>query len=65
MERDKMLAVAFFIFSVESFYLNIISDLPEVFFEVVTAVRSQVRFPMVSLKFFIDTILPAALWPWG
>ena len=25
--------------------------------------RSRVRFPMVSLKFFIDMILPAALWP--
>ena len=27
--------------------------------------RSRVRFPMVSLEFFIDTNLPAALWPWG
>jgi hypothetical protein len=27
--------------------------------------RSRVRFPMVSLDFFIDIILPVALWPWG
>jgi hypothetical protein len=27
--------------------------------------RSRVRFPMVSLQFFIDIILLAALWPWG
>jgi len=27
--------------------------------------RSRVRFRMVSLEFFIDIILPAALWPWG
>jgi hypothetical protein len=27
--------------------------------------RSRVRFPMVSLEFFIDIILPAALCPWG
>jgi len=27
--------------------------------------RSRVRFPMMSLEFFIDTNLLAALWPWG
>ena len=27
--------------------------------------RSLVRSQLVSLKFFIDIILPIALWPWG
>jgi len=27
--------------------------------------RSRVRFPMVSLEFFINIILPASLCPWG
>jgi len=27
--------------------------------------RSRVRFPMVPTEFFIDTICPAALQPWG
>ena len=25
----------------------------------------RLRFPIVSLEFFIDIILPVALWPWG
>jgi hypothetical protein len=29
------------------------------------AARDRVRFPRVSLEFFIDIILPAAVWPWG
>jgi hypothetical protein len=29
------------------------------------AERSRVRFPMVSLGFFIDIIVSVALWPWG
>ena len=27
--------------------------------------RSRVRFPVVSLEFFINIILPTALWSWG
>jgi hypothetical protein len=26
---------------------------------------TRVRFLIVSLEFFIDIMLPAALWPWG
>jgi hypothetical protein len=32
---------------------------------VVQAGRSRVRFPIVSLEYFIDLILPATLWPWS
>jgi hypothetical protein len=39
-------------------YIFILSHKPQ-------AGRSRVRFPMVSLEFFIDIILPATLWLWG
>jgi hypothetical protein len=29
-----------------------------------SCIRSRFRFPMVSSEFFIDIILPAALWSW-
>ena len=32
---------------------------------VLQVTRSRLLFPMVSLEFLIDIILPAALWPWG
>ena len=33
--------------------------------EALRGLRSRVRFPIMSLDFIIDIILPAALWPWG
>jgi len=27
--------------------------------------KARVRFPFVSLEFFVDVILPAAIWSWG
>ena len=35
------------------------------FHSALQAGRSLVRFRLVSLEFFSDIILPAALWPWG
>jgi len=34
-------------------------------FHCTTSRKVTVGFPMVSLEFFIDVILPATLWHWG
>ena len=34
-------------------------------FTTIILVWARVRFPMVSLEFFIDVVLPAALCPWS
>jgi hypothetical protein len=34
-------------------------------FTTLLAGRSRIQLPMVSLQFFIDIFIPAALWPWG
>jgi len=33
--------------------------------QLVEAGRSRFRFPIMSLEFFINITLSAALWPWG
>jgi hypothetical protein len=43
----------------------LIVDFCLLFFWTCLLFDAWVRFPMVSLEFFIDIILPAALWLWG
>jgi len=42
-------------------YFRILSNFSRVFMLLI----NDELFPMVSLEFFIDIILPAALWSWG
>ena len=49
-------------------FVHIFVGVPDGAFGCGTALRNgrpQVRFAMMSLKFFIDINLPATLWPWG
>jgi hypothetical protein len=40
------------------------ADIPHSYIYLYTVILLKL-FPMVSLEFFIDIILSAALWPWG
>ena len=44
---------------------GIIVQIIKRFIHSATIGRARVRFAIVSLEFFIDIILPAALWHWG
>jgi len=50
---------------VEEIKTHILRSVKIFFFTALQTGRSRVRFPMVSLEFFSDIILPVALRPWG
>jgi len=41
------------------------ADCVEIVYELPLLQNNTVRFPMVSLEFFSDIILPVPLWPWS
>ena len=51
---------------IAQYFSSIVLNLGHVVAQFVDTLRlKRVRFLMVSLKFFIDIILPTALWPGG
>jgi len=45
------------------YYAHLLDNAGHAVAQLVEALR--VQFPMVSLDYFINIILPAALWPWS
>ena len=49
------------------FFYQHLEDIIDILLIIIFALETgklRVRFPIVSLEFFIDIILPASRWPW-
>jgi hypothetical protein len=62
---SSFLPILLFICLFQPLFLRSIANAPLTEALCYQAGSSRVRFPMASLEFFINIILPAAQWPWG